>query len=251
MKCEKKTKKIRPSFFNLRKRDQDALSEVIQKINNNEWNTPTFSLKKYKLSTPEMIQLIDALDKSQMITHLVIEGFAFNQTAATLLANWLGQQNKLKFIECSIYGVDTRIPQIIINELVKKPHLELEIFTVSQNHVGDECAIALAQWLKTNNTLKILALCWRAGITDSGAIALANALEKNSSLEEIHLFSNKEISDASIAQFSKLLSVNHFLKKVDLSYCADALTETTQTLLTNQNDSRLLFGTPSKRCGIR
>ena len=71
--------------------------------------------------------------------------------------------------------------------------------------IGDAGAIALAEALKTNTSLKTLSLAMMNQIGVQGARALADALKANTSLTELYLLNN-EIGDALSQEIRRLMS---------------------------------------------
>ena len=81
--------------------------------------------------------------------------------------------------------------------------------------ISDAGAVALAQALHHNSTLKALYLSYNS-ISDAGAVPLAQALHHNSTLEWLYL-SNNSISDAGAVALAQALHHNSTLKELKLS----------------------------------
>ena len=75
------------------------------------------------------------------------------------------------------------------------------------NNISDGGAVALAQALHQNSTLKCLNLS-NNSISDSGAVALAQALHHNSTLERLYLYDNDAIGKQGTHQLVQALTVN-------------------------------------------
>ena len=86
---------------------------------------------------------------------------------------------------------------------------------LSNNSISDAGAVALAQALHHNSTLLWLDL-YNNSISDAGAVALAQALHHNSTLKELDLFNNS-ISDAGAVALAQALHHNSTLKELNLS----------------------------------
>jgi hypothetical protein len=91
----------------------------------------------------------------------------------------------------------------------------LEHLLISNKEVD---AKALAEALKTNNTLTTLFLCHNLGhnqITSVDAKELADALKTNTTLTSLHLYSNK-ISDMGAKELAEALKINNTLATLNL-----------------------------------
>ena len=85
---------------------------------------------------------------------------------------------------------------------------------LSTNSIGDDGAVALAKALHHNSTLKILYLSYN-GISDDGAVALAKALHHNSTLDGL-ILSDNSISDDGAEALAKALCHNSTLETLRL-----------------------------------
>ena len=92
----------------------------------------------------------------------------------------------------------------------------LKELNLSHNNLSDAGATALAQALHHNSTLKELNLSHN-NISDAGAIALAQALHHNSTLKELNL-SHNNLSDAGATALAQALHHNSTLKELNLSH---------------------------------
>ena len=81
--------------------------------------------------------------------------------------------------------------------------------------IGDGGAVALAQALCHNSTVKLLNL-FSNSISDGGAVALAQALHHNSTLKELDL-SHNNISDGGVEALAQVLHHNSTLERLYLS----------------------------------
>jgi Ran GTPase-activating protein (RanGAP) involved in mRNA processing and transport len=70
---------------------------------------------------------------------------------------------------------------------------EVNKLNLNRNGLGDEAAIALAEFLKTNETLTYLSL-HDNNIGDEGVCALADVLRTNNTLKSLFLTNNPRIS---------------------------------------------------------
>ena len=88
----------------------------------------------------------------------------------------------------------------------------LKVLDLSNNSISDAGAVALAQALHHNSTLKELYL-YNNSISDAGAVALAQALHHNSTLKELYLYNNS-ISDAGVVALAQALHHNSTLESL-------------------------------------
>ena len=65
----------------------------------------------------------------------------------------------------------------------------LQHLLLSYNSIGNQGAIALAEALKVNQTLRTLTMK-NSGVSDEGLMAIGRALEGNNTLQSLHLFGN-------------------------------------------------------------
>ena len=96
--------------------------------------------------------------------------------------------------------------------------------------ISDTGAVALAQALHQNSTLKELYLS-NNNISDGGAVALAHALHHNSNLKELNLYGNDAIGKEGTHQLVQALTVNTSITKYGLllpSRCEEYATQCTQ-----------------------
>ena len=93
-------------------------------------------------------------------------------------------------------------------------NITLKELDLSTNNIIDGGAVALAQALHHNSTLKELDLSTN-NISDGGAVALAQALHHNSTLKELDLFNNN-ISDGGVEALAQALHHNSTLKELYL-----------------------------------
>ena len=91
----------------------------------------------------------------------------------------------------------------------------LESHTTQLSRISDAGAVALAQALHHNSTLKWLNLSYNS-ISDAGAVALAQALHHNSTREKLKL--SNSISDARAVALAQALHHNSTLEMLNLSY---------------------------------
>ena len=99
--------------------------------------------------------------------------------------------------------------------LVEYPYIVDNIDKQYLHNISDAGAVALAQALHHNSTLKDLYLS-NNRISDAGAVALAQALHHNSTLKDLYL-SNNRISDAGAVALAQELHHNSTLKDLYLS----------------------------------
>jgi Ran GTPase-activating protein (RanGAP) involved in mRNA processing and transport len=100
--------------------------------------------------------------------------------------------------------------------LLQNPQSKLKELDLDDNDIDDEGAIALANGLATNSTLKRLSLEENDDITNIGWLALAmSMLNPNSSIEQLNL-SCKDIDDEAAAALANALVTSTKLKDLDL-----------------------------------
>ena len=93
---------------------------------------------------------------------------------------------------------------------------------LNKKSISDAGAVALAQTLHHNSTLKELNLCYN-NISDAGAVALAQALHHNSTLEELILHGNGGIGKEGTHQLVQALTVNTSIIRKGLHCCFGGL----------------------------
>lgn len=92
----------------------------------------------------------------------------------------------------------------------------IELLNVSENPIGDEPIVELAQYLKTQTTLRFLMLC-SVGVTAKGACALAKSLEFNGDLDLLSM-KDDALGAAGGSAFASMLMVNTTLRRLYLEY---------------------------------
>ena len=97
------------------------------------------------------------------------------------------------------------------------------IYEVNLNvcNIDDSGAVALADALKFNGSLRDLDLSYNKNIGALGAIALAVTLEVNSSLRDLNLNGIQRLKQREMNAFAKALTVNRTLLYLHLSECCD------------------------------
>ena len=117
---------------------------------------------------------------------------------------------------------------------------------LSNNDISDGGAVALAQALNYNSTLKWLYLS-NNNISDGGAVALAQALHYNSTLKELYLSGNDAVGNEGTHQLVQALTVNRSITKATSYYggglklpwrCEEYATQCTQY---NTVKDRIIF----------
>ena len=107
---------------------------------------------------------------------------------------------------------------------------------LSSNYsISDAGAVALAQALHHNSTLKVLDLS-NNSISDAGAVAIAQALHHNPTLERLDLSDNDAIGKEGTHQLVQALTVNTSITKAILNVyglslpwrCGEYATQCTQ-----------------------
>ena len=120
--------------------------------------------------------------------------------------NWESQEEYINNI--SDVGAVALAQALHHNSTLKKVDL-------SHNNISDGGAVALTQALHHNSTLKKVDLSHN-NIRNTGAVALAQALHHNSTLKELYLSKNN-ISDDGAVALAQVLHHNSTLKWLDLS----------------------------------
>ena len=121
-----------------------------------------------------------------------------------------------KLLEKKLIKLNEKGDEGLIGDILKLKQNDpkmTEIKRIREN-ISDEGAIALAEALKENETLRKLGLRDNK-ISDEGARALTEALKENKSLEELRLNYNK-ISDEGAIALAEALKENKTLRKLDL-----------------------------------
>ena len=122
-----------------------------------------------------------------------------------------------------VTNVHSSLPMFYSSSIQKKSLIMRLGLGCSQNtslswmymSISDTGAVALAQALQHNSTLKELDLS-ESNINDAQAVALAQALHHNSTLKELYLSKNN-ISDAGAVALAQALHHSFTLKKLSLS----------------------------------
>ena len=136
------------------------------------------------------------------------------ELARAIHVNSTLQKKTLEGLRCTVNGDDEAkdFAQLLLEYPQVEGRYEHEIMF---SLIGDAGALALAQALYHNSTLKELDLS-NNSISDAGAVTLAQALHHNSTLKELCL-SNNSISDAGAVALAQALHHNATLKELDLS----------------------------------
>ena len=136
------------------------------------------------------------------------------QLARAVHNNSTLQEKSLECLSCTVNGDDEA--KDFSQLLVEYPQVGLRYnHRITINRIGNVGAIAIAQALHHNSTLKLLKLS-NNSINDAGAVALAWALHHNSTLEWLKL-SNNSINNAGAVALAQALHHNSTLEWLKLS----------------------------------
>ena len=131
---------------------------------------------------------------------------------------WLKEQYNLNTPHRLSLDIDKNDIPMVCQFLTDNPvitELDLGYIKEKSNHINDEGACILAEWLVNNKTLLNLIID-NNGIKNEGATALAKALEINHTLLHIKLSGMNEIESDGAKAFAKMLNVNTTLLSLDL-----------------------------------
>ena len=132
--------------------------------------------------------------------------------ARAIYGNSTLQEKSLKDLRCTVNGNDEA--NDLAQLLVEHPQVVGGHECIMMTQISDVGAVALAQALHHNSTLKVLPLS-NYSISDAGAEALAQALQHNSTLECLNL-SDNSISDTGALALAQGLHHNSTLKLLNL-----------------------------------
>ncbi len=134
----------------------------------------------------------------------------------------------LLFFSCQIGSQSTSLARALqTNHTIESLHIDSPTVPVS-NQIGTEGAVALAQALESNKSLKELELLFDQSIGEAGARALANALQYNHTLTRLVLprdysrhFFSAELDSRVKLTFCKInfILFNYAQKKCIVSCC--------------------------------
>ena len=165
--------------------------------------------------------LAQFITNTTSLQYLTMWGCTFSahgllQLARAIYHNSTLQEKSLEDLRCTVDG--DHEAESFAQLLVEYPDM-VNSNTVygggAFTNISDVGAVALAQALRHNSTLKYVHLS-NNSISDAGAVALAQALHHNSTLEYVHL-SNNSISDAGAVALAQALHHNSTLRWLDLS----------------------------------
>ena len=179
----------------------------------------SLTINGYEDSTLDCVALEHHLTNTPTLKHISISNFECNASGLLVLARTLHDHPNLhekeleKVYISRIKGDDEA--QDLAQLYNEYPNMVNWTDLVKVTGISDARAVALAQALHHNSTLKTLDLS-NNSISDAGAVALAQALHHNSTLWKLHL-SNNSIGDAGAVALAQTLHHNSTLKTLDLS----------------------------------
>ena len=174
---------------------------------------PTSSPPNILSVFPAPIQISNETTPKQKIEQLISElrKDEMSEKKATKIKNKLIDANKYGKLDLSRQNINN---DILIKILPLLSTLNITHLNLGGNNIGDEGAIALADELKTNTSIKELEL-YVNDIGPAGATAIAKALEENKSLTTLNLNRNK-IGPTGATSLAKTLETNTSLTHLNL-----------------------------------
>lgn len=172
----------------------------------------SLSIRGSDIKSGGALALIEALEKNRTLKELDISYNELDDEVALAIAKMLDGKDsslsKLKIIDCKFERQGIAAIARALAKNTTPHHLEFAFnddFDLDDiAHFGDHGAIAFAEALEENKTLRSLNI-HSCGIKNAGTLSLAAALGKNNSLEELYLTDN-ELGDEGVAALAEVLS---------------------------------------------
>jgi Ran GTPase-activating protein (RanGAP) involved in mRNA processing and transport len=169
------------------------------------------------------------LSQNHTLRTLDLRGKCAGLEATSTMFNAL-KTNKtlLSLTLCDLQITADVIPSFIDALMINTTLQELSL--ARNRLIGSVGATAFAKYLESPNAaLNVLDLS-ACNINDAGAIALADALAKNSSLRSLNLSNSDQIRNPSAQAFAKLLREHQRLQVLDLRHCSIGATGLTAVM---------------------
>ena len=190
--------------------------EIIERIGRNERVSLYNDLTKKKFD--DCREKLEKLNESSNVP-FIIDLSGFQGTIITEIATIISQNDYIYEVNLNVCNIDDSGAVALANAL--KVNKSLRVLKLGSNNIGDSGAVALADALKFNGSLRDLDLSYNKNIGALGAIALAVTLEVNSSLRDLNLNGIQRLKQREMNAFAKALTVNRTLLYLHLSECCD------------------------------
>ena len=179
----------------------------------------SLNFSKSNLTNEHIIEIANILEKNVTIQELNLSGNMLEVEQVTNesiveLANILKSNKNLLKLDISHMSYDDE-GAIAIAEALKVNTTLKEINLSHTYAITDEGVIVIAEALMVNKTLERINL-QESRITDRGATVIAEALKVNKTLKEINLSANSDITDEGVIAIAEALTVNKTLERIDL-----------------------------------
>jgi hypothetical protein len=135
---------------------------------------------------------------------LALYGNSIDVESCSVLADAIRNNNNIRKLDLRDNKIGDEGMKAI-SDVLKNNQNSLKIWTLSNNQISVEGAIAIAAVLRINNTLKKLTLDGNK-IGDEGAISITDALMLNHSLKYLNLEHNSEISEQTMQYIDSTMS---------------------------------------------
>ena len=233
--------------------------------------TDAVDLRHYGIGDNGVLAVAAALEKNITVTKLNLHDNSLTHVGAEALAEMLKDNCFISQLDVSENRLGTKgiesfgemlnennslwslglencgLHERDLHKLLQGDRIGLRVVNLKGNELGDEGAIVVGSFIRSNSSLEVLDLSWNA-IHLKGTAALAKGLKANRALRNLSL-SRNSISNEGAAEIGEALAINKSLQILDVSNCgfneigAEAIVEglRTNTTLETLKIGRNLF----------
>lgn len=203
--------------------------------------TDAVDLQHYGIGDNGVLAVAAALERNITVTKLNLHDNSLTHVGAEALAEMLKDNCFISQLDVSENRLETKgvesfgemlnennslwnlalencgLHERDLHKLLQGDRIELRVLNLKGNELGDEGAIVVGSFIRSNSSLEVLDLSWNV-IRLRGVAALAKGLKANRALRTLCL-SRNSISNEGAAEIGEALAINKFLQILDVSNC--------------------------------
>ena len=180
----------------------------------NEYLPKVITMSKQGINDDTLFLVTLGLYNNTTIKKLDLSYNKITDDGILALNNCLKHNYSLEVLKLSGNSISCKGAKNILEAMHKSKIQKLDL---SHTCISIDGVIAISEYLKTDNTLRLLDLSGNPGICDAGVMYISDGLKTNNTLLELKL-SRIGISDKGAKSIVRAMQVNRALHKLDLSY---------------------------------
>lgn len=200
----------------------NELAQIIQNHTDNGYDLIELWCDSMSLEEEDIVQILKQLADSNTLQVLSLRGNNLDDTIAKEVALFLSKNKTLLKLDLATNQIQPKGFQAIANNIKTNAEIALTVLNIDDNNMKDAGAIAMAEMLSTNTTIKAVEMASN-GISLDGITAISKALENNTTLTILDL-SDNEINDGMVVMLSDAIKSNPNSQIKDLSLAANEIT---------------------------